>query len=104
MDFANDVYDLTDLFPSSEKFGLVSQLRRASVSIPSNIAEGAGRFYDKEFIQFLCISRGSLAEIETQMEIARRRGYVKSIDSLLVTTIRIRSMINGLINQLKNKP
>ena len=100
MDFVDDLYNITDTFPASEKFGLVSQLRRAGVSVPSNIAEGAGRFHEKEFIQFLYISRGSLAEIETQLEIARRRGYVKSIDSLISSSIRIRKMINGLIKQV----
>jgi len=103
MDFVNDLYNVTDAFPSSEKFGLTSQLRRAGVSIPSNIAEGAGRFHENEFIQFLYISRGSLAEVETQLEIARRRGYINSIESQINTMIRIRKMINGLIKQLREK-
>jgi|WetSurMetagenome_2_1015567.scaffolds.fasta_scaffold138202_2 four helix bundle protein len=103
MDLVNDLYNLTDAFPASEKFGLPSQLRRAGVSIPSNIAEGAGRFHDNEFIQFLYISRGSLAEVETQLEIARRRGYVKSIESQITTSIRIRCMINGLIKRLRER-
>jgi four helix bundle protein len=102
MDFVDDLYNITDTFPASEKFGLVAQLRRAGVSIPSNIAEGAGRFHVKEFIQFLHISRGSLAEVETQLEIARRRGYIRSIESQMNVLIRIRKMINGLINQLRN--
>ena len=103
MDFANDLYDITDAFPTSEKFGLTSQLRRAGVSIPSNIAEGAGRFHDNEFIHFLYISRGSLAEVETQLEIARRRGYLKSTEVPIKTMIRIRYMLNGLIKKLKDK-
>ena len=103
MDFVDELYNITDNFPDTEKFGLASQLRRAGVSIPSNIAEGAGRFHEKEFIQFLYISRGSLAEVETQLEIARRRGYVKSIDSSINTSIRIRKMINGLIEHLKGR-
>ncbi|MCX6246947.1 MAG: four helix bundle protein [Bacteroidetes bacterium] len=103
MDFVDELYSITDTFPSSEKFGLASQLRRAGVSIPSNIAEGAGRFYEKEFIQFLYISMGSLSEIETQLEIAKRRGYIKSIEPQRTTMIRIRKMINGLIKQLRSK-
>jgi four helix bundle protein len=103
MDFVDDLYNITDAFPESEKFGLTAQLRRAGVSVPSNIAEGAGRFHDKEFIRFLFISRGSLSEIETQLEIARRRGYIKSTESLISTSIRIRSMINGLIKQVRKK-
>ena len=103
MDFVDELYNITDTFPSSEKFGLASQLRRAGVSIPSNIAEGAGRFYEKEFIQFLYISMGSLSEVETQLEIAKRRGYIYSIEPQITTMIRIRKMINGLIKQLREK-
>jgi four helix bundle protein len=101
--FVDELYNLTDTFPISEKYGLASQLRRAGVSIPSNIAEGAGRFHEKEFINFLYISMGSLSEVETQLEISRRRGYIKSTEPLINTVIRIRKMINGLIKQLRNR-
>ena len=67
IEFVTEVYKITGSFPSEEKFGLVSQLRRASVSIPSNIAEGAARNHDKEFIQFLSVSLGSASEVETQL-------------------------------------
>ena len=100
MDFVDELYNLTDKFPDSEKFGLVSQLRRAGVSIPSNIAEGAGRFHVKEFIRFLYISMGSLSEVETQLEIARRRGYILSTETQLTSIIRLRKMLNGLIKHL----
>jgi four helix bundle protein len=100
MDFVIEIYNLTDKFPSDERFGLTSQLRRAGVSIPSNIAEGAGRFYVKEFIRFLHISMGSLSEVETQLEIARRRGYIESIESQRHMIVRIRQMIHGLMKQL----
>jgi four helix bundle protein len=103
MDFVDELYNLTDTFPISEKYGLASQLRRAGVSLPSNIAEGAGRFHEKEFINFLYISMGSLSEVETQLEISRRRGYIKSTEPLINTVIRIRKMINGLIKQLRNR-
>ena len=74
IELAVDVYALTKHFPSEEKFGLVSQLRRAAISVPSNIAEGAGRKSDKEFCQFLSISYGSLCELDTQLIISAHLG------------------------------
>ena len=70
-----DIYQLTSKFPSEEKFGLVVQIRRAVVSIPSNIPEGAARNSDKDYIRFLYISLGSLSEIETQLIIAEELGF-----------------------------
>ena len=75
MDLVLKVYKGTKRFPGSEAYGLINQIRRAAVSIPSNIAEGAGRRTKKEFIQFLFVARGSLSELETQLEIANRLGY-----------------------------
>ncbi len=75
MTLANDIYDLTDVFPRREIFGLSIQLRRAAVSVPSNIAEGFARFSPREFQHFLHIARGSLAEIETQLLLAAKRRY-----------------------------
>ena len=72
MDLVEAIYDLTASFPSEEKYGLTSQIRRASVSIPSNISEGAARKNNKEFSQFISIALGSLAELETQYLIAIR--------------------------------
>src|ERR1035438_2767772 len=78
MELAVHVYRLTAMFPKEERYGLTSQMRRAAVSVPSNIAEGKGRSSDKELIQFLCHSRGSLFEIETQLEIGEQLGYSKT--------------------------
>ena len=78
MNLAETVYRVTMDFPEEERFGLVVQLKRAAVSIPSNIAEGKGRNSDKEFKQFLYIARGSLFELRTQLELARRLGFVDS--------------------------
>jgi four helix bundle protein len=103
MDFVDEVYTITGTFPDSEKFGLTSQLRRAGVSIPSNIAEGAGRSYKKEFIRFLYISMGSLSEVETQLEIAHRRGYIETIEDQRTTLTRIRRMLIGLIKRLRDQ-
>jgi four helix bundle protein len=72
MDIAEKIYSTTESFPSDEKFGLVSQMRRSAISIPSNIAEGAGRHTKKEFMNFLHIAQGSLSELDTQLELSLR--------------------------------
>ena len=104
MDLAIDVYAMTKRLPKEEIYGLISQLRRAAVSIPSNIAEGAARKNKKEFIQFLHIALGSLAEVETQILIVQKLNYVQGIDSLTERIIAVRQMVNGLIRYLKNNP
>lgn len=87
---AEDIYALTKEFPSEERFGLSSQINRAVVSIPSNIAEGAGRKGDKEFIQFLYIAMGSLSELETQLILSDRLQFVNSIEIYLNQIEKIR--------------
>ena len=75
MELAKSVYQMTAAFPAEERYGLAQQMRRAAVSIPSNIAEGAGRNGVKEYVHFIGISRGSLAELETQMQLAVMLGF-----------------------------
>ena len=103
MDFVELIYKITGEFPENEKFGLISQLRRAAISIPSNLAEGAGRKSTKEFIQFLYIALGSSSEIETQLEIAMRLGYMKNQTNTFDLLTDIRKLIQGLIRSLKKK-
>jgi four helix bundle protein len=98
------IYILTSKFPDSEKYGLISQMRRASVSVPSNIEEGAGRRYVKEFKQFLQIAIASLCEMETQLYLANDLGLIeeKDIQPLLVKTTEIRRMIAGFSKSIKS--
>jgi four helix bundle protein len=103
IDTVVETYRLSDGFPKNEMFGLSQQLRRAAVSIPSNIAEGAARGSDKECIHFLYIAMGSLAEVETQIIIAERLGYITTEEQILESVKTIRKMLAGLIKYLKNK-
>jgi four helix bundle protein len=102
MEFAERTYLLTGKFPKEEQFGLTSQLRRSVVSIPSNIAEGAARNSDKEFLQFLYISLGSLAEAEMQLLLATRLNFIDDA-SLLGNIETIRKMLLGLMKYLRGK-
>ena len=97
------VYELSKKFPDDEKFGLTSQMRRCSVSVPSNIAEGWGRLSRKNYIQFLRISRGSLFELETQVLITKELNYIN--DSVIIESliIEISKMLNSLIKKLEEK-
>ena len=102
MDMAVRIYQLTKTFPREETYGLTSQVRRAAISVVSNIAEGKGRASDRELVQFLCHARGSLFEIETQLAIAQRLGYgtTEEYASLQSESARIGRMLNGLIRSV----
>ncbi|MBN2780856.1 MAG: four helix bundle protein [Candidatus Marinimicrobia bacterium] len=103
IDFVDKIYDLTDKFPKWERFDLGSQMRRAAVSISSNISEGAARHYDKEFIQFLYQALGSTSELETQIIIASNRKYIQCQKEILNELYHIQKLLYGLIRFLKNK-
>jgi four helix bundle protein len=103
MDLVTDVYRLTEAFPKREVYSLTDQLRRAAVSIPSNIAEGQAHFSKAEFIHYLRHSSGSLAELETQLLIAQRLEYSDrtQIESLVRQVVEVGKILSGLINSLK---
>jgi four helix bundle protein len=97
-----EVYKLTKKFPRTEKFGLINQIQRSAISIPSNIAEGQARQHSKEFRQFLFMALGSLAELDTQLNIALELNYINQ-DELTNTdekVTEIRRMIRGLLSKL----
>lgn len=97
------VYEITRGFPAEETYGLASQLRRAAVSVPSNLAEGAGRDGRKEFLRFLSIARGSLSELETQLLIAVDLGYLPREHSAFSLLERVSQLITGLHRKLANR-
>jgi four helix bundle protein len=103
MQLVRAIYDATRTFPKEELYGLVNQLRRAAVSVPSNIAEGQARFSPKEFRHFLSHARGSLVEIETQILIAQDLGYISAAKNgeLLQSTAELGRVLNGLIASVK---
>ena len=103
MQLVKEVYSVLDFLPNQEKFALSDQIRRAVVSIPSNIAEGYSRNSDREFLQFLYIARGSKSELETQLEIAKMLGYLKGnqLQEINVLLEEIGKMLNKLISTIK---
>ncbi len=106
IDLVEAIYLATKGFPREELYGLTSQLRRAAVSVPSNIAEGQGRVSDKEFHHFLGQARGSLMEVETQLIVAGKLGYsnAEQMDPLLATCGRIKSMLYRLMQSISEAP
>ena len=102
IDLVMSVYELTSQFPEGEKFGLVSQMRRSAVSVPSNIAEGHARKSDKDFVRFLRISYGSSAELETQLIIAKRLNLIGDVEFARIQeqVIVVRKMLNKLMSSI----
>jgi four helix bundle protein len=105
IDFVTEIYRCTRTFPKEETYGLISQLRRAAVSVPSNIAEGHARLTTGEFRQFLGHALGSLTEIETQIQIANRLGYIgrEDLNWLLAHSTEIGKVVRGLLQSLPGK-
>ena len=103
MDLVEVVYRVSRSFPADERFGLVSQIRRAAISVPSNIAEGCGRKSEKEFARFLSIAAGSTSEAEYQILLARDLGYLDhdAYDHLNQLVNEVKKMLNALIQKLK---
>lgn len=105
MESVTEIYEATSGFPTTEKYGLTSQLRRAAVSIPSNIAEGYGRGTSQDYLRFLRVARGSLFEVDTQLMIALRMGYLdrgvhQQVENKLAETGRV---LAGLIKSIESR-
>ena len=105
MDLVTQIYQMTLGFPKDELFGLTSQIRKAAISIPSNIAEGRGKLTKGEFKLFLGHARGSLAEIETQILIAKNLDYLNDTegDKLLEQIAEVGRLLNGLLSSIKRQ-
>ena len=103
MDLVEEVYNWTKLFPDVEKYGLISQMRRAAISIPSNIAEGSARKGDKELIYFVNIAIGSVSELETQYIIALRLGFADANNTLNDLLINVKKLLLGYRNYVRRK-
>jgi four helix bundle protein len=103
--FVLKIYEITKNFPKEELYGLTSQIRRAAVSIPSNIVEGKSRNSKKDYLRFLLISRGSLEEVKYQLLLSKDLNYIKDKDyiKLYDLTNEVGKLINGLINSIKNQ-
>ena len=105
MDLVEQIYRLTQLFPNHEQYGLTNQLRRCAISIPSNIAEGHAREHLKEYLYHISISQGSLAELQTQLEIAERLSYLPAehYEQLLKTAESLSRQLYALRNSLSQR-
>ena len=105
MTLTTSIYKFTASFPKHELYGLSQQIRRAAVSVPSNIAEGKGRRSDRDFVRFLLLARGSLLEVETQLIIAQELSYLCEADAtgLLNAAEKVGRALSGLINSLSEK-
>jgi four helix bundle protein len=103
IEVAKKIYQITSSYPPTETYGLISQMRRSSVSIPSNISEGAARTGRKEFLQFINIAQGSISELDTQIELSKELGFIKQDDyeTLLCKLTVISKQLYGLARRVK---
>lgn len=97
------VYELVKTLPKEETYALGDQMRRAAVSVPANIAEGQARQSPREFAQYLAVARGSLAELDTLLEVGRRIGYWQATPEVDKTVIEVRKLLQGLMNKLTSR-
>ena len=104
MELAKEIFKLSSSFPSSEKFGLTSQMNRCSVSMPSNIAEGCARDGEADYLRFLSIAFGSLRELHYQLNLSKRLGFLPNEDSSLIEpkVVETEKVLNGLIRALRD--
>lgn len=101
--YVTEIYLITNQFPKEELYGLVNQIRRSAVSIPSNVAEGCARSSSKETSRFLDIALGSISELETQLIISKNLGYINKLDKLLEDLNKISALVSGLKKYLDKK-
>jgi four helix bundle protein len=103
MHLVEAIYQFPEQFPSSERFGLTAQIRRAAVSIPSNMAEGAARYSTQEHMRFLSIARGSLSELDTQVQIAERLNFAPHSQDMTALIDRVFAKLNALLRSLRHQ-
>lgn len=103
MDLVEEVYIVTKRYPKEEVYSLVSQMRRASISVPSNISEGAARHSQREFLQFIYVGLGSLTELETQILLSKRLGFIGEDRHICDSVEKVRAKLLGLIKAVKAK-
>jgi len=105
IELAKHIYDICNQFPSTEQYGLASQMKRAVISIASNISEGAARSSNKEFLKFINIAQGSASELDTQIELAKELGYIEQIayEEVINKIIIVTKQLYGLARTVRNK-
>ena len=103
IELVKEIYQITNKFPKEEIYVMSAQMRRAAISIPSNIAEGAARRSNRELLNYLSIARGSLSELETQVIISKKLNYLQDENNLLDKINEVFGLLGGLINAVKNK-
>lgn len=103
MELVTEVYKISAVFPREDLYGLTSQIRRAAVSVPSNIAEGVARQGSKEYLHFLTVARGSLSELETPLLVARNLGYLQEDSAIFTRVEEVFALLGGLIKAIRGR-